>query len=268
MSTLLMVELNNRNALMRTYSRMVSCSFLALLTMTGLPHLSLKSSIVTMCFIAFYLIIWNCYQDKRSTGWTFYAFACIGLASMVFVQIGYFMPILWIMMMVFTLSFSVKTFFATLVGLIVPYWFAAGYFFYTDNIQGLADHFCKFINYSELFDYSQVTDHQVLDLSFVILLTIIGSIHFIRTSYGDKIRTRMIYETFIMISVACIIFIVLQPQYIQELGGILIVNTAPLIAHFITFTRGKFTNISFILLLIMLVLIMAYNILVPESILL
>ena len=56
MSTLLMVELNNRNALMRTYSRMVSCSFLALMTMAGLPHLSLKSSIVTMCFIAFYLI--------------------------------------------------------------------------------------------------------------------------------------------------------------------------------------------------------------------
>lgn len=27
-STLLMVELNNRNALMRTYSRMVLCSFL------------------------------------------------------------------------------------------------------------------------------------------------------------------------------------------------------------------------------------------------
>ena len=160
MSTLLMVELNNRNALMRTYSRMVSCSFLALLTMTGLHHLSLKSSIVTMCFIAFYLIIWNCYQDKRSTGWTFYAFACIGLASMIFVQI------------------------------------AAGYFFYTDNIQGLADHFCEFINYSELFDYSQVTDHQILNLSFVTLLTIIGSIHFIRTSYGDKIRTRMIYEIF------------------------------------------------------------------------
>ena len=44
MSTLLMVELNNRNALMRTYSRMVSCSFLALMTMAGLPQLSLKSS--------------------------------------------------------------------------------------------------------------------------------------------------------------------------------------------------------------------------------
>ena len=267
-STLLMVELNNHNSLMRTYSRMVSCSFLVLVTMTCLPTPSYKANIVSMCFIAFYLIIWNSYQDKRSAGWTFYAFTCIGLASLIFVQIGYFMPILWIMMMVFTLSFSVKTFFASLVGLIVPYWFAAGYFFYTDNIQGLADHFCGFINYSELFDYSQVTDHQILNLSFVTLLTIIGSIHFIRTSYGDKIRTRMIYETFIMLSAASIIFIILQPQHIQELGGILIVNTAPLIAHFITFTRGKFTNITFILLLIMLVLIMAYNILVPETILL
>ena len=152
---------------------------------------------------------------------------------------------------------------------------AKSYFFDSSAIAVVSTSYCKppystaeFINYHDLFDYSQVTDHQILNLSFVTLLTIIGSIHFIRTSYGDKIRTRMIYETFIMLSAASIIFIILQPQHIQELGGILIVNTAPLIAHFITFTRGKFTNISFILLLIMLVLIMAYNILIPETVLL
>ena len=268
MSTLLMVELNNRNALMRTYSRMVSCSFLALMTMAGLPHLSLKSSIVTMCFIAFYLIIWNCYQDKRSTGWTFYAFACIGLASLIFVQIGYFMPILWIMMMVFTLSFSVKTFFASLVGLIVPYWFAAGYFFYTDNIQGLADHFCEFINYSELFDYSQVTDHEVVNLLFLIILSTLGSIHFLHTSYADKIRTRMIYNSFILINYVSLAFIILQPQHIKELGSIMIVNTAPLTAHFITYTKGKLANIVFISALVIMVLILLYNIFIPETVLL
>ena len=111
-STLLMVELNNHNSLMRTYSRMVSCSFLVLVTMTCLPTPSYKANIVSMCFIAFYLIIWNSYQDKRSAGWTFYAFTCIGLASMVFIQIGYFLPILWLMMMVFTNSFSFRNFFA------------------------------------------------------------------------------------------------------------------------------------------------------------
>lgn len=73
-STLLMVELNNRNSLMRTYSRMVSCSFLVLITMASLPNPSMKASIVTMCFIAFTLIIWNCYQDRHAAGWAFYAY--------------------------------------------------------------------------------------------------------------------------------------------------------------------------------------------------
>ena len=267
MSTLLMVELNNRNALMRTYSRMVSCSFLALITMAGLPHMELKSSIVTMCFIAFYLIIWNCYQDKRSAGWTFYAFCCIGLASMVFVQIGYFLPFLWIMMMVFTLSLSMRTFFASLLGVIAPYWFGAGYYAYTDNFPGLIQHFSEFVNYSEMFDYSQVTDHQLINLGFIILLTVTGAIQFIQSSYADKIRTRMIYESLIMMSAVCIVFIILQPQHIHELGGILLVNTSPLIAHFITFTKGKVTNIMFISMLVLVVFILLYNVFVPETIL-
>ena len=263
-STFLMVELNNRNALMRTYSRMVSCSFLVLLTMATLPTPSFKASIVTMCFIAFYLIIWNCYQDKHSAGWTFYAFCCIGLASMVFVQIGYFMPLLWIMMMVFTLSLSVRTFFASLIGIVTSYWFSAGYYAYTDNIPGLINHFTAFIDYQDLLDYSMVTEHQVVNFVFITLLFIIGAVHFIHNSYADKIRTRMIYESLIMMSTTCIVFLILQPQHYQELMGILIVSASPLIAHFITFTKGKINNISFITILVLVVIILLYNIFVPE----
>lgn len=267
-STLLMVELNNHNSLMRTYSRMVSCSFLVLVTMTCLPTPSYKANIVSMCFIAFYLIIWNSYQDKRSAGWTFYAFTCIGLASMVFIQIGYFLPILWLMMMVFTNSFSIRNFFASIIGLIMPYWFSAGYFAYTNNINGLISHFAEFINYQDLFDYSQVTDHEVVNLLFLIILSTLGSIHFLHTSYADKIRTRMIYNSFILINYVSLAFIILQPQHIKELGSIMIVNTAPLTAHFITYTKGKLANIVFISALIIMVLILLYNIFIPETILL
>jgi len=267
-STFLMVELNNHNSLMRTYSRMVSCSFLVLITMTSLPAPSFKASIVTMCFIAFYLIIWNGYQDKQSTGWTFYAFFCIGLASMVFIQIGYFIPILWLMMIFFTNSFSLRNIVASLLGIITPYWFSAGYFAYTNNIDGLINHFIGFIDYQDLFDYSQVTDHQVINIVFLIILGICSSIHFIHTAYADKIRTRMIYESFIMVNFVSLAFIILQPQHILELGGIMIVNTAPLIAHFITFTRGKVTNYMFISMLVIIAIILLYNIFVPETTLL
>ena len=267
-STFLMVELNNRNSLMRTYSRMVSCSFLVLITMASLPHPSFKANIVTMCFIAFYLIIWNTYQDHQSSGWTFYAFCCIGLASTVFIQMLYFLPLLWLMMIFFTNSFSIRNFLASLIGIITPYWFSAGYYAYTDNVQGLLDHFMEFVNYHELFDYSQITDHQLVNLGFILLLGIIGSIHFMQTSYADKIRTRMIYESLIMMNFVSLAFIILQPQHDLELGGIMIVNTAPLIAHFITFTRGKVTNIMFISMLLIVVAILLFNIFVPEIVLL
>ena len=267
-STLLMVELNNHNSLMRTYSRMVSCSFLVFITMTSLPAPSFKASIVTMCFIAFYLIIWNGYQDKQSSGWTFYAFFCIGLASMVFIQIGYFLPVLWLMMMVFTNSFSIRNFFASIIGLIMPYWFSAGYFAYTNKIDGLISHFAEFINYHDLFDYSQVTDHEVVNLLFLIILSTLGSIHFLHTSYADKIRTRMIYNSFILINYVSLAFIILQPQHIKELSSIMIVNTAPLTAHFITYTKGKLANIVFISALVIMVLILLYNIFIPETVLL
>lgn len=264
-STFLMVELNNRNALMRTYSRMVSCCFLVIITMAGLPSPSLKACIVTICFITFYLIIWNGYQDQQSPGWTFYAFLCIGLASLVFVQIGYYIPILWVMMMAFINSFSIRTFLASIIGVIVPYWFAIGYYAYTNRLSDLIEHFYSFVDFHELFDYSQVTLHQIVIFSFIIFLGMIGAIHFLRTSYADKIRTRMFYEALIVLNTITLIFLVLQPQHDAELGGIMIVNTSPLIAHFITFTKGKASNITFIAILITTLLILLFNIIVPEA---
>ena len=264
-STLLMVQLNNQNSLMRTYSRMVSCSFLVLITMASLPTPSFRASIVTMCFIAFYLIVWNTYQDRQASGWTFYAFFCIGLASTIFIQVLYFMPLCWLMMLVFTNSFSLRTFVASLIGIVTPYWFMVIYYAIEQDIDGLLTHLMGFIDYQELFDYSGITIHQIVNILYILILGIIGSVHFLHTSYADKIRTRMIYESLIMMNFVTFAFLILQPQHQDELTGIMIVNTAPLIAHYITFTRGKASNISFIAMIVLVLVLLLYNVLVPET---
>lgn len=263
-STLLMVELNNKNALMRTYSRMVSCSFLALITVTSLPYPSLTGNLSTLCLIAFYLILWTSYQDHHAAGRTYYAFIFLGLASTIFVQALYYLPILWFVMMVFTNSFSIRTFMASILGVITPYWFTVGYYAYTDNLQGFISHLGNLATFQVPFDFSQVTNHQIINFSFIIILGIIGTIHFLRTSYADKIRTRMIYESLILMNAVSIIFLLLQPQHDYEIGGILIVNTSPLIAHYITFTKGKLANLSFIVMLLFAIIILLYNLLIPS----
>ena len=81
LSAYLMAELNNRNALIRVYSRMVSCTFLALGTMAAPVTGSLPVLAVQLCFIAAYLLLFSSYQDKRAQGKMFYAFAFIGVAG-------------------------------------------------------------------------------------------------------------------------------------------------------------------------------------------
>ena len=97
-STLLMMMLNNTNSLIRIYSRMVSCSFVAMTCAATFLFSSLESCATGMCFILFYLSLLRSYQDKRAPGIAFYSFACLGIASLFFVQILYFVPFLWILM--------------------------------------------------------------------------------------------------------------------------------------------------------------------------
>ena len=105
-STYLMMEINNSNALIRIYSRMVSCSFLALTSMATFLFPSLRESIVQLCLITSYTIIFHIYQDKDSPGLMFYAFLCLGIASVLFIQVLYFVPLLWLLIGFKMMAFS------------------------------------------------------------------------------------------------------------------------------------------------------------------
>ena len=67
-SSYLMVELNNQNALIRIYSRMVSCSFLVLSCAGNFLFPSLEVALGQLCFICFLLLLFRTYQDKASPG--------------------------------------------------------------------------------------------------------------------------------------------------------------------------------------------------------
>ena len=87
LSTYLMMHMNNINVLIRIFSRMVSVSFIVLSTSAVFLFPSINGSFVQLCFIASLLSFYNCYQDTESPGWTFYAFLCLGMGSIVEIHI-------------------------------------------------------------------------------------------------------------------------------------------------------------------------------------
>lgn len=258
-ATLLMVELNNRNSLIRIYSRMVSCSFLVMTMMTPHKIESIDGCTVSMCFVAFYLELCNAYQDKKATGYVLWAFAAIGVASIVWIQILLFIPVLWVLTATNILAMSLRTFVTSILGVIMPYWFLSAYYIYIGDIMPIVDHIATIANFEPLFIYKNCSINDFLPLCFIILLAITGSIHFLRTSYKDKIRTRMIYEMFITMSVATIVLILLQPQHANIATHLLIISTAPLIGHFLALTSTKITNIASLAIMATALVITALN---------
>lgn len=265
LTTYLMVLLNNSNALIRIYSRVISVTFLILSCMACFLFSSLYGNLTQLCIVASYLILFQSYQDKAAAGLTYYGFLCIGLTSLTFVHILYFVPFLWILMLSCLQSFSLRTFFASLLGIITPYWLGICWLVYQGSLPLFVDHFAPLIRFHTPFDFSILNNSQTTTFAFVILLAVIGTVHYWRTYYSDKIRTRQLFVIFIWIDLLTVAFICLQPQYYDPLIRILIINTAPLTGHFIALTHTKITNITFCLICITALLLTGYNLWMSSS---
>ena len=131
LAMLMMALLNNVNALIRIYSRMISCSFIVLMTMTAYLWPQLSAGMAALAVTTFYLLLFQTYQDKRAMGMIFYAYAMLGIGSIFWVQLLWLVPVFWILMATNILAFSGRTFFASILGLVLPYWFLGGYYFLT-----------------------------------------------------------------------------------------------------------------------------------------
>ena len=262
-STYLMVVLNNANALIRIYSRMVSCSFLVLALLSKQNFIDTDCSIVQLCFIAFHVLLFSAYQDKRAVGRVFYAFLMLGIASTVFPQMLFYVPLAWILMFTNVLAGSMRSLCASLLGLFVPYWFWGVYCLYSNDINTLIVHLSGLSEFGGLLDFTSVSLRDKVIVSFLSLLSLAGMIHFHRNNYKDRIRTRMLFEIFTVFNLATMCFALLQPVHLKFIISLLTVSTAPMTGHYISLTNTKWTNLSFLVISFIALLITVSNLWMP-----
>lgn len=240
-----MVELNNSNALIRIYSRMVSCSFIMMVCMSTFLLQSSKGMMLSICVVMSFVMAFLSYQDKYSMGRIFYSFMSIGIGSMIDVSVLFFVPVMWLAMFFHLQSMTLRTFISSLFGLVCPYWFVAVYLIYTNDITLAVEHFSQLAVFGKVANFSQVPVSALVSICYITILSVVGIIHYLRNRVFDKTRTRMFYNTFILFDISTIAFIILQPQHYATMLIILIVTTSPLIAHFIALTHTWITNLAF-----------------------
>lgn len=234
----LMMELNNRNTLLRVRSRLMCSLYLWLMLACPALHDWTTQMIPPACLMLAYFMLFASYQQPRAEGYTFHAFLLTGVASFFFPPALLLAPVFYAGMLFQLRTLTWRTFMAGLLGLLTPYWIYAGYAIWQNRLD------TAFIYLTEWFtprlpDYSHLTLPQLLTLGLTVPLAAVSAGHFIHTAYNDKIRTRMLFYLIVLVEVALAAGMLLLPAHLDTLLRLFIVNSAPLMAHYFALAKGR-----------------------------
>jgi hypothetical protein len=123
------------------------------------------------------------------------------------------------------------------------------------------EYFAQIFTFST--DISKLSINEVMLFTILFVFGVLGAIHFILFNYQDKIRTRLFYYLLIELSVLIGVMTLLQPCDSEFLLPILIVTVSPLIAHFVSLTHSRLSNIMFHIIILAITLCIVYNIWKP-----
>ena len=215
--------------MIRIYSRSVSAAYIMLSCITVWLFPSVNGAVIQLGSVLILLLLFSCYQDHQTRGRAFYIFLIASLISLLEPRYLLFVPILWLLMATTVYSLCFRTFLASLIGLITPYWLYAGWLL------------------------------QIIYLALLVVVFLVGTIHFWITSYMDKIRVRQIYTSLIMLTLYTLVLLAVQPQIYNVLIYMLTIAVSPIIAHFVSLTHTRMSNLFFLLLMIVILTLTGMN---------
>ena len=235
-SAFLMMQLNNVNLLIRIYSQMISGTFVMLSCAAAFLFPSVTGGFVQFCFIVSILSLFNTYQELPVIGWLYYAFLFLSLASLVEVRILLYLPLFWLLMLVTIHTRGWRAIMASVLGILTPYWFMLAWLLYSQrqefDYNQLISHFGE-LSAVTLSDFAIDDLQRLLTLVVVIILGIVGGIHFIMKHYEDKFRVRQLYYSFIYLALYTFALMFVIPSQFDMLLRILIIAASPLTAGII-----------------------------------
>lgn len=265
LSAYLMVEFNNSNALIRIRSRLPTSTYLYGIACCSFLHNQVLALLCGLLLLTAYYFLFRSYQDNRHTANIFHAFVAIGIAALIQPILLAIVPFAYWSMGAYLRTLSFKTFCASLIGMATPVWFSCMYWVYQENYTPIITIFQQITtpSWPSVNDFLHVDVTRWIAFGLVFLLGLISSMHTLRTSYNDKIRTRMLFYTLLVFELGLVLLLAFSPQNFDCLLTVLIITTAPVIAHFFALTHLRITNLLFILALLAYPLISLSAIILP-----
>lgn len=253
LTAFVLMETNTRQHIIRIRTRMMSCVWLILSASLSFMH-PLGEPLVAATFLCIsYMLLFRCYGKRRPQLTVFHAFVMLGLGSfcapaMLLMVIPYFLYIA-----IFLRSLTHKAFWAGILGVAVPYWCYGVWCFTLGDIEDFTTRMACIVNH-EMPSLEAITSLPLVSkvsAGVVALLGIVSILHYLNTNYDDKIRVRMILYIYVSQTLLLLALLVLQPALYQTTMALLVASASPLIAHYISLSKGIVNTIVFVVFLLL-----------------
>ncbi len=213
--------------------------FYALLTSSNPDLFPLKSaSVGVFCLILALYQLFTSYHAPEAADKAYNASLMISVGSLLWIHILWFFPLFWLGMYNFR-ALNIRTFAASLFGILTVYWFVLGWCVWERDFTAFAVPFASLLKIRLL----AVPEMGIIDgaqIAWVAGLTVIASVNIVTHEYEDSLRTRQFLSFLITMAVWSFGLFFIYGQSSEEFLEMACVPASILIAHFFTVNRGKY----------------------------
>lgn len=246
-----LTELNNSFALLRRGGRAI-CALLFLLAGASAQLHTLSWTHLTLfCAVAFYFPLFAAYARPQQTPLVFCTYLFVSVGAMAEPRLLWLVPVVWVAQALLR-EWSLRGFVASLMGVVAPWWLMAVGAYLTDRLPAWAAWAARLWQRPEWPDYGAPSPALWLSAGMTLLLFLVGTVDFLRTSRLDKTRTRYNYYAVLTLGVAAFLLMLAQPQWMGAALPLAMVSAAMLGGHFVALSFGKVQNILTIVLNVLL----------------
>ena len=251
-----LIGLNNTFGIIRMRASVQTSVFFLLVAATPPLHTFYAGNVAAAAFLPALFFLFRSYRNSQASTDLFYSFAFIGLGSLAYPQLTLFVPLFWLGAYGFQ-SLSVRSFCASLVGWLLPYWFLAGHAFFYGQMELLYEPFRELARFQPLSFRFQLWE--VMTMACLLVLFVVSAGHCLASGYGDKIRTRSYLYFLILVDCCLFLYALLQPVQCARLLPLLMVGVGVLAGHLFVLSHGRNTNLFFIGTLAGLFILFVFN---------
>lgn len=249
-----LLETNNRFQLIRVRSRMVASAWILCAACIASLHEWHHGTIVALCLAIAHFFLFSTYEKRQPVHASFHAGLFLGIGTLFVPWMVVFVPLFQLHQAVYLRSQTLRCFFATFVGLLFPALVVSVPMVLMQDYSRLVQWYDMLLDVTYIApeNYLALTLQQVLSWTFPCLLIWLGGIHYLCTSYNDRISVRMMLYILFTDALVIQVFGALQPQYAELLLPTMLVCGCVFMGHFFALTHGWFTNFLFLLSLMCL----------------